>query len=116
MAAENILLSNLGANARADMLVDGDVGESDRRFVQADGVATYAIVASAVGIQLTIRSQNRIISPRHNVEAGGTTGVFPNMTEKGVQVEVFQGEKLVFEVQETAGVATTDIMLSIDTP
>ena len=114
--AENILLSNLAANAIADMLVDADAGESDQRFVGRDGVMQYAIVANAVGIQLTIRSQHRTIAPRQVVEAGGTTGVFPNMTEKGVTADVFAGEKLVFEVRETAGVATTDIMLSLDTP
>lgn len=116
MSAENILLTNMPANVRRDMLVDGDQGESDRRFVGSDGVATYAIVANAVGITLAIRSQYRNIAPLQTVEAGGTTGVFPNMTEKGIQVPVYAGEKLVFEVRETAGVATTDVMLSIDTP
>jgi len=116
MAAENILLSNLGANAVADLMVNGDAGESDRRFVTENGIMTYAVVANAVGIQLNIRSQFRTIAPRQIVEAGGTTGVFPNMDQKGRQVAVFAGEKLIFEVRETAGVATTDIMLSIDSP
>lgn len=116
MAAENILLSNLAALTTADMMVDGDQGESDRRFCAADGRMTYAIHASAVGIVLAIRSQFRTIAPRQSVEAGATTGVFPNMTEKGISVDVFAGEKLIFEVRETANVATTDIMLSIDTP
>lgn len=116
MAAENILLSNIPANARRDMLNDGDNGESDRRFVGATGIMTYAIVASAVGITLSIRSQWRTIAPLQTVEAGGTTGVFPNMDQKGISVPVYQGEKLVFEVRETTGVATTDIMLAIDTP
>lgn len=114
MAAENILLSNIPANATRDMLTDGDQGESDARFVAFDGTLTYAIVASAVGIVLTVRSQFRIIAPRQTVEAGGTTGVFPNLTEKAVQVQVGAGEKLIFEVRETAAVATTDIMLSLD--
>lgn len=116
MAAENILNSNIAANAVEDMMTDSDAGESDARFVAEDGVMTYAIVANAVGIQLSIRSQFRNIAPRQIVEAGGTTGVFPNMDQKGIQVPVFAGEKLVFEVRETAGVATTDIMLSIDVP
>lgn len=116
MAAEQILLSNLAALTTADMMVDGDQGESDRRFVAADGIMTYAIHANAVGIVLAVRSQYRTIAPRQAVEAGATTGVFPNMTEKGVQAQVFAGEKLIFEVRETANVATTDIMLSIDTP
>lgn len=114
--AEQILLTNLAALATADMLVDGDQGESDARWIQRDGMMTYAIHASAVGIVLSIRSQNRTIAPRQAVEAGATTGVFPNMTEKGVQVAVFAGEKIVFEVRETSNVATTDIMLSVDVP
>lgn len=114
--AENILLSNIAANATADMMVDGDQGESDARWIQQDGVMTYAIVADAVGIVLTVRSQRRIIAPRQTVEAGGTLGVFPNITDKAVQVPVFAGEKIVFEVRETSGVATTDIMLTVDVP
>jgi len=116
MAAENILLTNIAANARADLLVDGDLGESDRRFVSQNGIMTFACVANAVGITLQVRSQYRTIAPLQAVEAGGTTGVFPDMQQKGVQLPVFAGEKLIFEVRETAGVATTDIMLSIDTP
>lgn len=116
MAAEFIMLSNLAALATADMMVDGDQGESDRRFVAQDGMATYAIHASAVGIVLAIRSQYRTIAPRQTVEAGATTGVFPNLEQKGIVVPVFAGEKLIFEVRETANVATTDIMLAIDTP
>jgi len=115
-AAENIMLTNLGANARADLMVDGDYGESDRRIIQQNGFMTYAIVADAIGISLMIRSQARIISPLHVVEAGGTAGVFPDMQQKAIQVPVFAGEKIVFEVRETAGVATTDIMLTIETP
>lgn len=116
MASEQIILSNLAALSTADLMVDGDQGESDRRFVPENGVMTYAVHASAVGIVYSIRSQFRTIAPRQAVEAGATTGVFPNMTEKGIQVAVFGGEKIVFEVRETANVATTDIMLSIDTP
>lgn len=116
MAAENLLITNLAALATRDILADSDEGESDARFVQFDGFMTYAIHASAVGIELTIRSQRRIIAPRNVVEAGATTGVFPNIREKGVQVPVFAGEKLVFELRETANVATTDVMLSIDVP
>lgn len=116
MAAEQILLTNIPALATRDMLTDGDQGESDRRFIYQDGVMTYAIQASAVGMVYSIRSQHRTIVPRCAVEAGATTGVFPNMTEKGVQVVVFAGEKIVFEVRETSNVATTDLMLSIETP
>jgi hypothetical protein len=116
MAAENILMSNIAANGRADMLVNGDLGESDRRWVSQNGILTFAIVASAVGITLQVRSQYRTIAPLQTVEAGGTTGVFPDMQQKAQTLPVYAGEKLVFEVRETAGTATTDIMLSIDTP
>jgi hypothetical protein len=116
VSAENILLSNLAANGRADLLVDGDLGESDRRFVSRSGMMTFAVVASAVGITLSIRSQYRTIAPLQAVEAGGTTGVFPDMQQKGIVLPVYAGEKLIFEVRETAAAATTDIMLTIDTP
>ena len=112
--AENLQITNIPANAVRDLMVDADTGESDSRFVPADAMLTYALVANAVGIELTLRSQFRVIAPRAQVEAGGTTGVFPNMDQKGISVEVFAGEKLVFELRETAGVATTDIMGTVD--
>ncbi len=114
MSTEYIMLSNLGANAVQDMMVNGDTGEADSRFIGRPSQVTYAIVANAVGVELEVRSGERTVVPRSILEAGGVTGVFPNMNEKAVTFGAAAGEKLKFQVRETAAVATTDIMLAID--
>lgn len=114
MATEYLMLSNIPANAVRDMMRDADTGEADSRFVGRPSQVTYAIVASAVGIELEVRSGERTIVPRSTLEAGGTTGVYPNIDQKAVTFYAAAGEKLIFRVRETAAAATTDIMLSID--
>lgn len=113
MATEYLMLSNIPANAVRDMMLNADTGESDSRFVTVPSRVTYAIVANAVGVELEVRSGERTVVPRSTLEAGGTTGVFPNIQDKAVQFDAAGGEKLKFQVRETAGVATTDIMLAV---
>lgn len=114
MSTEYLMLSNIPANAVRDMMVNADTGESDSRFVGRPSQVTFAIVASAVGIELEVRSGDRTVVPRSTLEAGGTTGVYPNIDQKAVSFFAAAGEKLRFTVRETAAAATTDIMLSID--
>lgn len=113
MATEYLMLSNIPANAVRDLMLDADTGEADVRFVSRPSMVTFAIVASAVGIEFEVHSGERRIVPRSTLEAGGTTGVFPNIQDKAVQFLAAAGEKLKFPVRETAGAATTDIMLAI---
>lgn len=107
-------LDNLAANAVADLMVDALTGESDLRFVHRPSKVTAAIVADAVGIELQIFSGARTIVPRSTLEAGGTVGVFPNLNEKAFSFLAAQGEILRFVIREIAGVATTDVMLTLD--
>lgn len=114
LSTEYLMLSNIPANAVRDLMVNADTGESDSRFIGRPSQVTFAIVASAVGIELEVRSGERTVVPRSTLEAGGTTGVYPNIDQKAVQFFAAAGEKLLFRVRETAAVATTDIMLSLD--
>lgn len=114
MATEFLLLSNLGANATQDMMVNADTGEADARFIQFPSEVTVAIEASAVGVQLNITSGGRTIVERSTLGAGGTTGVFPNINEQAFQFLAAAGDKLRMTVTETAGVATTDVMATVD--
>lgn len=109
-----LMLSNLPANAVRDLMVDADTGESDVRTVWQPSQVTYAIVASAVGVELEVFSGERQVVNRSTLEAGGTTGVFPNLDQKAVTFLAAGGENLKFRVRETAAVATTDIMLAIN--
>lgn len=114
MSTEYLMLSNIPANAVRDLMVNADTGESDSRFIGRPSQVTFAIVANAVGIELEVRSGERTVVPRSTLEAGGTTGVYPNIDQKAVTFFAAAGEKLLFRVRETAAVATTDIMLSLD--
>lgn len=113
MAIEYLQLTNIPANGVRDMMVNADTGESDSRFIGRPSVVTYAIVANAVGCELEVFSGARQVVNRSTLEAGGTTGVFPNLNEKAVTFRAAAGEKLRFRIRETTGVATTDIMLAI---
>lgn len=113
MAVEYLMLSNIPANGVRDMMVNADTGESDLRYVGVPSKVTYAIVASAVGIELEVFSGDRQIVNRSTLEAGGTTGTFPNLDQKAVSFLAAGGEKLKFRLRETAAVATTDIMLAL---
>lgn len=114
MSTEYLMLSNIPANAVRDLMVNADTGESDSRFIGRPSQVTFAIVANAVGVELEVRSGERTVVPRSTLEAGGVTGVYPNIDQKAVSFLAAAGEKLLFRVRETAGVATTDIMLSLD--
>jgi len=114
MATEFLLLSNLAANATVDLMTGADTGEADARFIQFASQVTVAIEASAVGIQLNITSGGRTIVERSTLGAGGTTGVFPNVNEQAFQFLAAAGDKLRMPVTEIAGVATTDVMATVD--
>lgn len=106
----SLMVSNIPANAKRDVFRDADTGESDFRFVSEDAVLQFTIVASAVGIVWALSSQYRNITEESTLEAGGTTGVYASIADKGQAYEVFAGEKLRLTVRETAGAATTDVM------
>lgn len=114
MATEYLMVSNIPANAVRDIMVNADTGEAESRFIGRPSKVTFACVASAVGIELEVRSGERTVVPRSTLEAGGTTGVYPNLDQKAVSFFAAAGEKLKFQIRETAAVATTDIMLAID--
>ena len=111
---EFLEIDNLAANAVQDMMVNALTGEAQNRFVGRPSKVTVAIVADAVGIELQIFAGARTIVPRSTLEAGGTLGVFPNLDQKAFAFLAAQGEILRLIIRETAGVATTDIMATVD--
>ncbi|MEE8504493.1 MAG: hypothetical protein V3T26_08615 [candidate division NC10 bacterium] len=111
---EYLEIDNLAANAVADLMVDALTGEAQTRFVNRPSKITVALVANAVGVELQIFAGARTIVPRSTLEAGGTTGVFPNINQKAFSFLAAQGEVLRLIIREIAGVATTDIMAVVD--
>lgn len=114
MATEFLMQTDLAANSFNDLMTDADTGESQLRFITRPSRVTMAIVASAVGITLEIQSGGRTVVPRSTLEAGGTTGVFPNLSDKAFSFMAAAGEKLRVAISEIAGTATTDVMATID--
>lgn len=111
---EFLEVDNIAANAVRDLMVDAVTGEADSRFVTQPSIVTIAILANAVGIELQITAGERVIVARSNLDSSGTTGQFPNINEKAFQFAAAAGEKLRVSLRETAGVATTDVMASVD--
>lgn len=110
---EFLQVSNVAANGVVDIFRDADTGEADARFIGRPSQVTIAIEASAVGMELELKSGGRTIVDRSTLDAGGTTGVFPNINEKAFTFMAAAGDKLIGRVRETAGTATTDVMASV---
>ncbi len=107
-----LLLSNIAANATQDMMVNADTGESEARFITRPSVITMAIDASAVGVELEVFVGSLQVVPRSTLDAGGTTGVFPNLDQKAFRFRAPSGVLRVI-VREIAGTATTDIQMAL---
>jgi hypothetical protein len=105
-----LMVSNVPANGKKDVFRDADTGESDFRFISEYGRLAFTIIANAVGIVWSLSSQYRNICEESTLDAGGTTGIYASIADKGQEYEVFPGEKLRLTIRDTAGVATTDVM------
>jgi len=105
-----LMVSNIPALGTKDMFRDADTGESDFRFITDTGVLAFTIVANAVGIVWQLTSQYRLITELSTLEAGGTTGVYASIADRGQEYDVYAGEKLRLALRDTANVATTDVM------
>ena len=110
---EYLMQSNLAANSTNDLMTDADTGEAQSRFVTRPSRVQVAIEASAVGVELEIYSGARTVVARSSLDAGGTTGVFPNINEKSFTFFAAAGEKLRFVLREIAAAATTDVMAAV---
>lgn len=105
-----LMVSNIPALGTRDIFRDADTGESDMRFIQDDGILAFTLVANAVGIVWQLTSQYRNITELSTLEAGGTTGIYASIADKGQEYDVYAGEKLRGTLRDTANVATTDVM------
>ncbi len=112
MALQYIQLTDLAANATVDLLVNGNQGSTELRKVVRPSQITMAIVATAVGVELEVKAGLRTVVPRSQIPAGGTISVFPNLDQQAFSFFAASFEDVQVLVRETAGAATTDIMLT----
>lgn len=108
-----LTLTNLPANAIRDLMLDADQGATNLRFISFPSQVTFALNATAVGVEYEVYSGGRRVIERSAIEAGATAGVFPNLDQKGQTFYAAAGDILEFKVRETTGVATTDINMAI---
>lgn len=109
-----LMQSNLAANSINDLMTDADTGASNARFIKRPSRVTMAIQANAAGIELQVLAGEREVVGRSTLDLGGTTGEYPNINEKGFSFYAATGEILSVVLRETAGVATTDVMMAFD--
>ena len=97
-----------------DFMLDADQGPQNVRFIGGGGAAvTFAMDATAVGLELEVFSSKRTVVERSAVDAGGTIGVPPKMNEQAVSFAAFPGEILQFRVRDTVGAGTIDANLNL---
>jgi len=113
MSVEFLEIDNIAANTVVDLMINALTGESDARFIEEPSQVTLAILADAVGIEMTITSGKRVIVARSTLDASGTIGQFPNINEKAFSWQAAAGEITRIQLREIAAVATTDVMGSI---
>ncbi len=110
---EALMVQNIPANAVRDIFVDADTGESQVRFIDRPSRVSIAILADAVGVELTILAGNRTVVARSTLDSSGTLGQFPNLDQKAIAFFAAGGEILRGRLREIAGVATTDVMATV---
>jgi len=115
MPTEFLEIDNIAANAVVDLMVDALTGEAQARFIERPTRVTVAILADAVGVELQIFSGSRTIVPRSTLDSSGTLGQFPALNEKAFNYLAAAGEIQRIILREISGVATTDVMGTIDT-
>jgi len=108
-----LLLTDVTANGTEDMLVNADTGEVPERYLGTAAQITYALEATAVGCTYQIVVGGRRYVDTSTLDAGGTVGVAPNLDSKATSFFCEPGTIQVL-VSETAGTATTDLMLTIE--
>ncbi len=114
MALEQLQISTIPANAVKDMFRDADTGEADARFIMRPSMISLAIWGTGK-FEWSLFSQDRTIVQRSTGDVSApAAGNFPKLNERAFTFPAAALDKLRLTVRETAGVATTNIMVTVD--
>lgn len=115
MPNKKITLTNLPANVVRDLMLDGDQGASNLRFIGEPSQVVFAINHNGAvnTVEYEVYSGGRRVVERSQAEAGGTAGVMPALSDKAEAFYSAAGEILEFKIRETGGVATSDVNMVI---
>jgi len=100
--------TNLAASTRTSNLLAGDINE----FVPVPSMVTIYGISSATGIKLTVMASKDTVVDRKEITAIGTSLLIPDHMR--TQFAVGAGTRLAIFLDETAGVATTDVPIAVD--
>ncbi len=114
MSVAFLTLTNLGANAVQDMMLNADQGPTNLRFIKRPSKVTFGINAVNAGDEYEVFSGGRNVVERSRLSGGATAGVMPALDSTTISFLAATGEILEFRVRELGGVATTDINLIVD--
>ena len=99
---------NLAANTRSSNILAGNINE----FVTVRSRVSIAQVSSASGVRVTFIGGSDIGIDDAEILGIGTTLLYPDHLIDTYLVEA--GTRMLITLRETAGVATTDVLTSID--
>ena len=100
--------ANLTASTKTANIMAGDVNE----FITSDSEVTIYAISSAAGVRVTIMADGDIIVDDKELLTIGTSLIIPDNMLTNFAVEA--GTRLAIYLRETAGVATTDVLLAVD--
>ncbi len=99
---------NLAANSKTANILAGNVNE----FVATRARVTLAMVSSATGVRFTFIAGSDVGVDDAEILSIGTSLLFPDHVVDTYLVG--PGTRMLLTLRETAGVATTDVLTSVD--
>jgi hypothetical protein len=100
---------NLTASATTTNILAGSIFE----FLSANSIVNFYCVSSATGVSLQLMADNETIMDFTEIPNIGTT--IDNSAHLLASVPVYAGTRLIAKYRETAGAATTDCLLKVET-
>lgn len=100
--------ANLAANTKTANILSGDINE----FVTQRSMVTVYAISSASGVRMTVLASSDVVVDDKEILPIGTSLIIPDNLIDSFAVAA--GTRLAITLRETAGAATTDVLLAVD--
>ena len=100
--------ANITASTKTANILSGDVNE----FPTSDSVVNIYAVTSASGVRITMSVDNEVVIDDKEIINIGTT--LDKSAHLQDSFEIAGGSRLSLTLRETAGAATTDVLLGVE--
>lgn len=100
--------ANLAASTKTANILSGDINE----FVTQRSMVTVYAISSASGVRVNVLASSDVVVDDKEILPIGTSLLIPDHLLDSFAVAA--GTRLAITLRETAGVATTDVLLAVD--